>query len=1096
MNPKELQRVGPYPVNRFIAEGGMAWVFEVVDTRFDARRALKMLKPQAAAGEEFRRFEAEARLLAQIDHPNLITIFDFGKDEGTGCYFYTMTYVDGPSLNTMGKLSLEEAGPIFLNVLSGLARLHAAGIVHRDIKPANVMLTEDRRALLGDLGIARAAEQSGGLTRTGTAIGTCLYMSPEQARGKPVGPQSDIFSMGLSIYEVLTGATVYDNVDDVDTTSGQEILLYLGSLIHTGGELAIHFPDDMPKAIRDVIQCACTFDPDKRYADAKEMHDALRTALQAPAIAPRKPLPVLPIAAALGGLAAVGAAAWFVQGSVESSVAGESRDTIAELEQSATRVVDSVAALEPAPPPLLVSDARRELEVAATFFQRGQESLANDAVAAANTSLELAEQSYERACDQVVTQYLKGRSDTAAAQADERAAGLREVSASTLTPERWQQLEGLLAGLSGPIEGDSICAQGEAHLARITQSSQATALAVAIEQDVSTEWPKLVAFAETGADDAKTAADAVAIDAQEFELVYARGVEELAAGRVAVESESYLQAQESFRGAQESFREAEAIGPAARGRAEVTRLEREAINRGIVDFGIVSRIVSEAESLYRAGQWDEAAKSYAQGAKLFGNLFEDAQRSAQASLAAGKADTLRSSAVDIGAERVAKLELERGDALRDEGTTLLEGQRYDEAETRFAAAGTQYASARDAGRVALSDAKAMGDKARLARKQLGSCGALLPAAQAQCNDAGDVLRSGDQALEQRDAVTAQARFVSAESGFKRAAERQDASLRKLPKPPAMVSRSPVGNTVKIYRNESAPFKIEATDPNGDSLHYSWTVDGKPVRGNGARLEITPTQNVRVAVKVDDGTGQSFEQGWRVQVVNRKPKLSVSPKTPAIQLEVGKRQAFTARSNDPDGDSVRIEYRLGEKRVATGSSYTFVAEKPGRYTVFVKATDGAGGDVTFKRTITVVEKPAPRTLVKKTPPSVKQTPAAVEPAVTKPTQLASVPDPTIGARQGLAEYKAAWEARDVNRLSKVRKLSSAQRRSMEAYFKSTGSIRLSVDEKRVYGVTPERVTIDFDQTVSAKGSKPTRTPYTARMEKRADRWVIAELNVRK
>jgi serine/threonine protein phosphatase PrpC len=154
MNPTELTQIGPYRVRRFVAEGGMAWVFEVVDPRFDATRALKMLKPTASVGDDFTRFEAEASLLAGISHPNLITIFDFGRDDATGCYYYTMTYVDSPPLSQRGVLTLEQAGPLFLDVLAGLAVLHERGVVHRDIA-RNVLLTTDGRAVLADLGTRR-----------------------------------------------------------------------------------------------------------------------------------------------------------------------------------------------------------------------------------------------------------------------------------------------------------------------------------------------------------------------------------------------------------------------------------------------------------------------------------------------------------------------------------------------------------------------------------------------------------------------------------------------------------------------------------------------------------------------------------------------------------------------------------------------------------------------------------------------------------------------------------------------------------------------------------------------------------------------------
>jgi serine/threonine-protein kinase len=354
VKPGELQQIGPYPVRQFIAEGGMAWVFEVVDPRFNARRALKMLKPTAGGGEEFRRFESEARLLAALDHPNLVTIFDFGKDENTGCYYYTMQFIDGPPLSQRGLLALPEAGPLFLDVLAGLAELHDAGVVHRDIKPANVLLTSDGRALLADLGIARVQEEAS-LTRTGTAIGTALYMSPEQARGKSVGPASDVFSMGLSIYQVLTGQTVYEATGDVDASSGQDVILYLGSLLHSGSELKIPFPSSIPPAVRNVIRRACRFDPAQRYRDAREMHNALLGALEErpPALWPR-----LVAGGLLAALLVVGARQglqWW-----RNRPAPPARPTQADAVAPAPPPVPSAAVTPPSEPPQLVTRSPRE----------------------------------------------------------------------------------------------------------------------------------------------------------------------------------------------------------------------------------------------------------------------------------------------------------------------------------------------------------------------------------------------------------------------------------------------------------------------------------------------------------------------------------------------------------------------------------------------------------------------------------------------------------------------------------------------------------------------------------------------------------------
>jgi serine/threonine protein kinase len=307
MNPRELRQIGPYPVEDFIAEGGMAWVFKVLDPRFKVHRALKMLKPQAAQGDEFRRFETEAKLLARVEHPNLITIYDLGRDEATECHYYTMTLVDGATLGS-AQLDVAEAIDVFAEVLSALGRLHEQGIIHRDIKPGNILRMSDGRVLLGDLGIARQKDQLISLTRTGMAIGSVQYMSPEQARGDVVTPASDIFSMGLTLYQVLTGHTIYDAVDEVDATSGEQVLMYLGALIHSGSELRFSFPPQVPAPLRRVIEKACRFDPSKRYADANEMRQALIAAAseseragERRARSRRRLLGVLLVLLALGG---------------------------------------------------------------------------------------------------------------------------------------------------------------------------------------------------------------------------------------------------------------------------------------------------------------------------------------------------------------------------------------------------------------------------------------------------------------------------------------------------------------------------------------------------------------------------------------------------------------------------------------------------------------------------------------------------------------------------------------------------------------------------------------------------------------------------
>jgi serine/threonine protein kinase len=281
---EDLAQIGPYRVERFVAEGGMAWVFEIADPRFSSRRlALKLLKPAFSTGDDVARFEDEARVLAEIDHPNFVTIFDSGRDEATGSVFYTMTFVDGPTLHERiaqrPPLTLLELGRVFLGLLDGLAELHQRDIVHRDVKPANILIDPAGRPRLADLGIVRlpAVER----TLTGTTMGTISYMSPEQAMGRGVDPRSDVFSAGLSLYHAVAGQQVYDSREDFDSRSSGEILCYLGHLVYAGTEIDIVYPEgvDIPDGLRRVIARACRIDPDDRYQDVGAMASAISCAL-------------------------------------------------------------------------------------------------------------------------------------------------------------------------------------------------------------------------------------------------------------------------------------------------------------------------------------------------------------------------------------------------------------------------------------------------------------------------------------------------------------------------------------------------------------------------------------------------------------------------------------------------------------------------------------------------------------------------------------------------------------------------------------------------------------------------------------------------
>ena len=197
-----------YRLDAKIATGGMGALFEATDERLDRKVAVKLLKDELAQDPTFvERFRREARSVAALSHPNIATVFDYGEDDNG--HFIVMEYVRGRDLARVlreeGPLEEERAAFIAAQVCDALSRAHESGVVHRDIKPANIMVGEDDQVKVTDFGIARAAGAAT-LTATGSVLGTVQYISPEQASGKDVGPASDLYSLGIVLYEMLTGS--------------------------------------------------------------------------------------------------------------------------------------------------------------------------------------------------------------------------------------------------------------------------------------------------------------------------------------------------------------------------------------------------------------------------------------------------------------------------------------------------------------------------------------------------------------------------------------------------------------------------------------------------------------------------------------------------------------------------------------------------------------------------------------------------------------------------------------------------------------------------------------------------------------------------
>ncbi len=196
-----------YRLLEIVGSGGMAVVYKGVDTLLERHVAIKMLREGFASDPAFlARFQREAQAAAKLDHPNVVTVYDVGQDDGR--HYIVMEYVDGQDLKTMirqkGRLSVNQALDIAIQICAGVGHAHKEGIIHCDIKPQNVLVTRDGRAKVTDFGIARALSEAG-LTESETVWGSPLYFSPEQAAGEPPTPASDVYSIGIVLYEMLSG---------------------------------------------------------------------------------------------------------------------------------------------------------------------------------------------------------------------------------------------------------------------------------------------------------------------------------------------------------------------------------------------------------------------------------------------------------------------------------------------------------------------------------------------------------------------------------------------------------------------------------------------------------------------------------------------------------------------------------------------------------------------------------------------------------------------------------------------------------------------------------------------------------------------------
>ena len=262
-----------YELRGPLGSGGMADVYLAHDEVLDRDVALKLLKEQYAKNERFvERFKREAHSAAALSHPHIVPVFDAGET-GEGMYYIAMEYVPGGTLKerimSKGALPARTAAAVALQIAEALRAAHERSVIHRDVKPHNILITDSGNVKVGDFGIVRAAEATT-ISDLGDILGSVKYMSPEQAMGEPVGPASDLYSLGVVLYEMLTGRVPYEAATPEEMSA-----MHAGGPPPRPGEVNPRNPS-VCEGTDALVMRLLARNPEDRYASAAELIEDLR----------------------------------------------------------------------------------------------------------------------------------------------------------------------------------------------------------------------------------------------------------------------------------------------------------------------------------------------------------------------------------------------------------------------------------------------------------------------------------------------------------------------------------------------------------------------------------------------------------------------------------------------------------------------------------------------------------------------------------------------------------------------------------------------------------------------------------------------------